>query len=355
MTLSAGINGYVTAPARRDINRAVACWLLSVAGLVIVMMVIGALTRLTGSGLSMVEWKPLTGILPPLNDAQWAAEFARYQASPEFRHVNAWMGVEDFKGIFWLEFIHRIWGRVIGLAFAVPMLFFLIRGGVSLALKARLVGLFMLGGAQGVMGWVMVQSGLVDNPAVSQYRLAAHLMLAMLILACLVWVAQGLLQPRTAPRAHGNATMWGLALLTLITVTIASGAFVAGLDAGLMYNTFPLMDGGLVPGGLWGYDPVWKAGFEDHTTVQWDHRWLAKLTVAAIIGYWLMTRCRGMPGRVQRAALILVGLGTLQAGLGIITLLSMVWIPVAALHQLGGALVLVGAVNLLHQLNVPAR
>ena len=354
MNFSASMNGYVTAPAR-DMHRAIAYWLLSVAGLVIVMMVIGALTRLTGSGLSMVEWKPLTGILPPLNDAQWAAEFARYQASPEFRHVNAWMGVEDFKGIFWLEFIHRLWGRVIGLAFAIPMLFFLIKGGISFGLKAKLVGLFILGGSQGVMGWVMVQSGLVDNPAVSQYRLAAHLMLAMLILACLVWIAQGLLQPRRHVRAHGKATLWGLALLTLITVTITSGAFVAGLDAGLLYNTFPLMDGGLIPDGLWVYDPVWKAGFEDHATVQWDHRWLAKLTVAAIIAYWLMARRWDLPARVQFAALILVGLGCLQAGLGIITLLSVVWLPMAALHQLGGALVLVGAVNLLHQLAVMPR
>ncbi len=147
--------------------------------------------------------------------------------------------------------IPRLWGRVIGLAFAIPMLFFLIKGGISFSLKAKLVRLFVLGGSQGVMGWVMVQSGLVDNPAVSQYRLAAHLMLAMLILACLVWVAQGLLQPRSHVRAHGKATLWGLALFMLITMTITSGAFVAGLDAGLIYNTFPLMDGGLIPDGLW--------------------------------------------------------------------------------------------------------
>ena len=204
------------------------------------------------------------------------------------------------------------------------------------------------------MGWVMVQSGLVDNPAVSQYRLAAHLMLAMLILACLVWVSPKDCCNRAAMSERMAKPLFG-ALLMLITVTITSGAFVAGLDAGLIYNTFPLMDGGLIPDGLWVYDPVWKAGFKDHATVQWDHRWLAKLTVAAIIAYWLMVRRWGLPDRVRFAALILVGLGCLQASLGIVTLLCVVWLPVAALHQLGGALVLVGAVNLLHQLAVIPR
>ncbi|MDH3441694.1 MAG: COX15/CtaA family protein, partial [Gammaproteobacteria bacterium] len=222
-----------------DANRIVARWLLVCCALVFVMVVLGGVTRLTGSGLSMVDWRPVTGILPPLSDAAWQETFEMYQATPEFQKVNSDMDVNDFKGIFWLEYLHRLLGRTIGIVFLLPFLFYAWRGYIRRDEWPKYTAMFVLGGLQGVLGWYMVKSGLVDNPNVSQYRLTAHLVAAFMIYAYMFWVAMSLLYPSTSADRH---PWYGktLALTTLITITVISGGFVAGLKAGKIYNTFPM-------------------------------------------------------------------------------------------------------------------
>lgn len=330
-------------------RRAVAIWLLAVAGMVFAIVVIGGLTRLTESGLSIVSWRPFTGWLPPLGEAAWQEVFSQYQAYPEFQKVNAWMTLADFKGIFWLEFIHRLWGRLIGLVFLLPFLWFLWRGVLDGQLKLKLSGLFVLGGLQGGLGWYMVQSGLVDRPDVSQYRLTAHLALALVIFGLALWMALGLLGGggMRQHRAFGR----GLGLLGLIFLTILSGGLVAGTDAGFAYNTFPLMDGDWLPAGLFAGEPAWLSAFQDPITIQWDHRWLAKLTALAVLAYGAWTAYRGVTPTQARALWLLVGAVALQVSLGVATLLSVVFIPLAAAHQ-AGAVVLLGAmIFTLHRLS----
>ena len=230
-----------------DQNRKVAYWLLAMCALVFAMVVLGGVTRLTGSGLSMTDWRPATGFLPPLNEQAWEEEFERYQQSPEFQKINSHMDVDDFKGIFWLEFLHRLLGRIIGLAFVLPFIYFLVRGYIQVREWPKYTLMFVLGGMQGVLGWYMVKSGLVDNPHVSQYRLTAHLVAAFLIYAYMFWIALTLIYP--APQ-NAEPHPWyrkTLALTILITVTVVSGGFVAGLKAGKIYNTFPKMGEYWVP------------------------------------------------------------------------------------------------------------
>ncbi|WP_412777075.1 COX15/CtaA family protein [Thalassospira lucentensis] len=319
-------------------HKNVAIWLFSCAALVFIMVVIGGLTRLTESGLSIVEWRPFTGIIPPLNDADWAALYAKYSQYPEFQKINAWMSVDDFKNIFWLEFIHRLWGRLIGIVFFIPFVWFLAKRSIDGATKWKLWGLFILGGLQGLMGWYMVMSGLVDRPDVSQYRLTAHFGLALVIFIALLWV--GLNQ--YAPRPVGtNGSKRGWQLLCLIVFTALSGGFVAGLDAGYAFNTFPLMDGQLIPDGLYVFDPTWLAPFEDHMTVQWDHRWLAKLTFVLVLLFWWRAGKWDLTPDQRFASHLVLAAACLQVALGISTLLSVVWLPLGVAHQ-AGAVVLVG-------------
>ncbi|MGE0153938.1 MAG: COX15/CtaA family protein [Reyranellaceae bacterium] len=339
-------------PPRADRARPVAVWLLVVAAMIFAMTIIGALTRLTESGLSIVEWKPITGILPPLGAEAWQEEFAKYRQSPEYRLVNRGMSLEQFQGIFWLEYIHRLWGRLIGIAFAVPMFWFLIKRRVPPGVAPHLWLLLALGGAQGLIGWLMVQSGLVDRPSVSPYRLALHLGLAVAIYGYVVWLALGLLQRRSlAPRPPA-----GIARLFVFYVflVIVSGAFVAGLDAGLVHNTFPDMSGHLFPPG--GYDAALglRNLFENPTVVQFQHRWLAKLAVLLAFFVWLRVRTGQRIGwSSRRAADLMLGMALLQLGLGVSTLLFGVPLAVATLHQ-GGALVLFTlAILLLHRLRSP--
>ena len=266
-------------------HRAIAFWLLAVAARVFAMVVIGGVTRLTHSGLSMVEWQPVTGWLPPSTEAEWSAVFRQYQRFPEFREVNAGMTVAEFKGIFWLEFIHRLWGRLIGVAFAVPFMVFLLKGWVDRRLAPKLVVIFVLGGLQGVLGWYMVKSGLVDRPDVSQYRLTAHLGAALLIYAYMLWVAFGLLAPEPGPTPR-NLSRFAAALAAMVFVTALSGGFVAGLDAGFAYNTFPLMDGELIPEHLFAVTPLYLNFFENVTTVQFTHRLLAITTATLVVVFW---------------------------------------------------------------------
>ena len=335
-------------------HTALAVWLFAVAAMVFLMVIIGGLTRLTGSGLSMVEWRPVTGWLPPMSSAEWEAAFASYRQFPEYQKINAGMTLEEFQGIFWLEYIHRLWGRLIGVVFAVPFLVFLARGWIDRAMMSRLVGLFVLGGLQGALGWYMVKSGLVDHPDVSQYRLAAHFVVALAIYAALVWMAMGLLRSRAAPAAPDAPRRHGYALLTLVLVTATSGAFVAGLDAGYGYNTFPLMDGALLPEGLFAESPWWMSFFEDRTTVQFTHRILALTTLAVALALWLRV-LSSQAGRAAQWAAHATGAAALfQASLGIATLLLVVPLPLAAAHQAGSLVLLTAALWLAFELTPAA-
>ena len=281
-------------------NRAVAIWLLVCCGLVFTMVVLGGFTRLTGSGLSMADWRPLMGWLPPFSDAEWQRIFDLYQQTPEFLKVNSHMDVDAFKSIFWLEFLHRLLGRTIGIVFLVPFLYFFIKGHIRRAEWPKYLLMFILGGMQGVLGWYMVKSGLVDNPHVSQYRLTAHLFAAFLIYAYMFWVAMSLLFPATGNNRHP----WygkSLALTVLTSVTIISGGFVAGLKAGKIYNTFPMMGDYWVPPGTMALEPFWRNFFDNMTTVQFDHRILAITTLIVVIGFWLKARKADLPARSRPA------------------------------------------------------
>jgi len=347
---------------QRSRRRAIAAWLFGICAMVFVMVVLGGLTRLTDSGLSMVDWRPITGWLPPMDAAAWERAFEAYRATPEYQKINRGMSLDEFQGIFWLEFVHRLWGRIIGVAFALPFAVFLLKGWVDRPLGLRLALLFVLGGGQGMLGWWMVKSGLIDRPDVSQYRLMAHLMLALVVMAYGLWTALALwhgagrteqsvtAQSAAAHRVRPLAT----GLLALVFVTAASGALVAGLDAGLTYNTFPLMDGEWLPAGLFEPPPAWRAAFEDVMTVQFDHRVLATATLIGVLTLAVLGRRWGLQGRAARALDWMAVMVVAQASLGIATLLLAVPISLAALHQAGAVVLLMLAVWLRRELADPA-
>lgn len=323
------------------------------AGLVFAMVVLGGVTRLSQAGLSMVEWRPLAGAWPPLDEETWRALFAKYRQFPEYREVHRGMTLEGFKGIFWLEYAHRLLGRALAVAFLLPFLWFLLRRWLSCALAVRLLAIAALGGLQGLLGWYMVESGLVDRPDVSPYRLAAHLGLAVLIYAALLWTALGLL-PRPPAAAASRAWRGALALaLGLIFVTLLSGAFVAGNDAGLAYNTFPAMAGALVPPDLFPLEPLWRNFFEHVPLVQLDHRLLAMLTTAAVALIWLAGFRAPPPRPVRRALHALAASVAGQFALGVATLLTFVPMPLAAAHQAGTMAVFTAGLVALRLLHPP--
>ncbi len=312
--------------------------------MVFAMAVLGAVTRLTESGLSMVEWKPLIGVLPPFSETEWNRVFALYRQTPEFRVYNAAMDLEGFKQIFFWEWLHRLWGHLVGVVFLAPLLWFIARNRVPRALVPQLFGLFVLGGAQGVIGWFMVKSGLVDQPHVSHYRLALHLGTAIVIYGAILWVALGILNP--APLAGRRLQAVGLRrharwALGLVALTILWGAFVAGLRAGFAYNSFPLMAGHWIPPEIATLTPWWLNAFENTAAVQFLHRVLALSTGAVVLALVWRVRAAVLPGHAGLAAGLLGGMVLVQIGLGIATLLSVVAIPLAAAHQ-AGALMLVG-------------
>jgi heme a synthase len=330
-------------------NKQVAYWLLVCCALVFIMVVLGGVTRLTGSGLSMVDWRPLMGWLPPLSDAEWQRVFEMYQQSPEFLKINSHMDVNDFKGIFWLEFLHRLLGRTIGIVFIVPFIYFLVKQTIQLQEWPKYLLMFVLGGMQGVIGWYMVKSGLVDNPHVSQYRLTVHLVAAFLIYGFMFWVAMSVLFPQQDGRRHA----WfgkSIALAALVSVTIISGGFVAGLKAGEIYNTFPLMGSSFIPPGLTALDPVWRNYTENMTTVQFDHRILAVTTFVIIVVFWWRSRNAELPARARPALNALLHTAVLQVILGISALLLSVPTVLAAAHQGVAMLLFTIALYLVHSL-----
>jgi cytochrome c oxidase assembly protein subunit 15 len=319
-------------------NKAIAIWLLVCCAMIFAMVVLGGVTRLTGSGLSMVRWEPVTGIFPPMSEAEWQQEFAHYQASPEYQKINVGMDLTGFKRIYWFEFAHRLLGRAIGVVFLLPFLYFLLRRKIERPLIPRLGFMFVLGGLQGLLGWYMVKSGLVDDPHVSQYRLTAHLAAAIVIYAYMFWVALDLLTVRQRSGPGGRHTLLGpYALVTagLIFLTILSGGFVAGTKAGFAYNTFPLMDGRWIPEGLFALSPLYRNLFENIATVQFDHRLLAILTLIAVTVFWWAATRVPMARRARLAAHLLFAMVLIQVTLGISTLLLHVPVSLAAAHQAG--------------------
>lgn len=318
-------------------HKAVTIWLYGCAFMVFAMMVIGAITRLTESGLSMVEWRPLIGALPPMSEEEWQRVFNLYQASPEFEKKNFWMELDEFKTIFFWEWFHRLWGRTIGLVFALPMMIFWIKGMIPQGYKSKFLFLLALGGAQGLMGWYMVQSGLIDQPAVSHFRLAAHLGLAFVIYGFLLWYAFSL-GTNTRIEANRKFRIHLHSATLFLAITITWGAFTAGLDAGLLYNdSFPLMGGQIVPPDFWLYDNVFANLIKNHSSVQFFHRWLAIFTVLYMLSVWAHGLFKGY---ATTALNLLALMAFLQMGLGIATILSGVNITIAALHQAGAAILL---------------
>jgi heme a synthase len=342
-----------TAPAS-DGRRAVAAWLLACCVLVFAIIVVGGVTRLTHSGLSITEWQPIVGTLPPLSEADWRVAFEKYRATPEYRDVNRGMSLEAFKGIFWWEYVHRLLGRLIGVAFLVPFLWFLVRRRIPRGYGWPLAGLFVLGGLQGAMGWYMVRSGLVDDPRVSQFRLTAHLGLAFVILGAMLWTALSLLDPRRARLGHPDARSarrWAFGILLLVFAMVLTGGFVAGIRAGFAYNTFPLMNGHWLPPELFMLEPAWRNFFWNMATVQFDHRvgaWLLAFLVPVL--WWKLRRAPQVPASAEKAGNALVAMMALQIGLGIATLLLVVPLPLAALHQAGAVIVFALAVRVAHAL-----
>jgi cytochrome c oxidase assembly protein subunit 15 len=335
--------------ARLRDDRAVALWLFAVAAMIFAMVVIGGITRLTESGLSITEWKPISGVLPPMDEASWQREFDLYKQVPEFQKLRPDMTLAEFRGIFWWEYVHRLWGRLIGLAFALPGLWLFLRGRIRPELRARLLMIFLLGGLQGALGWFMVKSGLSQRTDVSQYRLVAHLLTALAIYGYILWNALGLMRPvvRILPAA-ASMRRHVLLLLLLVIGMLTTGGFTAGLDGGKIYNTFPLMGGTFIPGDLLALDPLWRNPFENPTTAQFIHRWLAMIVACTALALWL--RRERLPADA-RAPVDLVGaMIAIQVMLGISTLLLVVPIPLAAFHQAGAVMVLTLTLWALHSL-----
>ncbi len=338
---------------------AIARWLAACCVLVFAMVVVGGVTRLTHSGLSITEWQPIVGTVPPLDDAQWQAAFAKYQETPEYRQVNRGMSLAQFKGIFWWEYFHRLLGRAIGFVFLVPYLWFLARRRIPAGYALPLASIFALGGLQGAMGWYMVQSGLVDDPRVSHFRLAAHLGLGFLIFGAMLWVALSLAAPARAlpatPRARSVRRL-ALATAAIVFVQALAGGLVAGLRAGFAYNTFPLMNGNVVPPEILLLDPAWKNFFWNMATVQFDHRAIAWL-LAFLVPYlaWRVMTTPGLPARAPGAAKLLLAMLVAQWALGVATLLLTVPLALAALHQAGAVLLFAAALNLAHALSRAAH
>ncbi|MEO9874333.1 MAG: COX15/CtaA family protein [Anderseniella sp.] len=317
-------------------------WLVFVAAMVFAMVIVGGATRLTDSGLSITEWKPLLGAIPPLSEAHWLEALEKYRQIPEYQLINKGMSLDEFKFIYWWEWGHRFLGRAIGVAFFVPFVLFWLTGRLHKSQVPRLLVLFVLGGLQGALGWYMVMSGLVERTDVSQYRLSAHLTLATVIFAAIVWTALGIGRDKRRPASTVNLGLSALALTALIIAQTALGGFVAGLDAGLSHNTWPLMDGRFVPSGLMAMEPAWRNFFENVLTVQFQHRIMAYVIAVLALVHAARAMSEQHPPAVRMSALAILLTVLAQIGFGIWTLLAHVPITLGLIHQ-GGALVVLAA------------
>ena len=327
---------------RLNDDRLISRWLLVCLLLVFAMVILGGVTRLTGSGLSMVKWHPIHGVIPPISQQEWLEEFSHYQKSPEFLKINRDMDLASFKSIFWFEYSHRMLGRLIGLVFLVPFLVFWFRKQIKPGLTPRLITMFLLGGLQGLLGWYMVKSGLVNNPHVSQYRLTAHLMSAILIYGFILWTVLDLVDQKDYKRlATSEAKSWrtGSVVLTgLLLLTIISGGFVAGLKAGMIFNTFPLMGGQFVPAGIGALNPWYLNLFENAVTVQFNHRVLTMICGLALLVWYIAGRSVFNSTAICRSFKLLGMMVIIQIALGISTLLLQVPVWLGAAHQAGALL-----------------
>jgi len=325
-------------------------WLYTGAFLVFCMVIIGGITRLTHSGLSMVEWKLIMGTIPPMSDADWQETFSKYQAFPEYQQINSEFTLEDFKGIFWWEYIHRMLGRFIGLVFIIPFLYFIRKKWLEPPLTKQLVIMFLLGGFQGFLGWFMVASGLVENPHVSHYRLAAHLITATILLGYILWVAFGLNRPNLVEALPGKINKVAKLLLGLVLLQVVYGAFVAGLKAGFIFNTFPKMGEEWFPTAITTLEPLWANFTEGLAGVQFVHRYLA-LIVAGTVGWlWFLCSKLKLNEDQRRGLLFIITMVLFQITLGVVTLVFGVPVGLAVMHQVGAMFLFVSVVYFLNRL-----
>ena len=328
-------------------DRSIIIWLLIVCVMVFTMVMIGGITRLTDSGLSMVDWKPLMGAVPPIGEVEWLKAFSDYQNYPEYQKINSDMTLSEFKSIFFWEYFHRLFGRLIGMAFFFPYVYFLVRKRLDKKLNKKLIVAFILGGMQGLMGWYMVKSGLVDRPDVSHFRLAAHLGLAFLIIGYIFWIIFSLVKKELKLDSHPRTFKLLVIFLVLLSLQIIYGAFVAGLDAGLSYNTFPKMGSQWIADSALVGSSFFNIIFENNTMIQFIHRTLGWVLFIYSIG--LLINSRNISNFIQKRSLILiVSMVFVQFLLGISTLIMLVPISLAVAHQLGACLLLVLTLNALH-------
>ena len=338
-------------------DKYIAYWLIVCAATIFAMILLGGITRLTHSGLSMVEWKPVTGVIPPLTDNAWQLEFEKYKAYPEYQKINVDMILPEFKAIYYFEYAHRVLGRFIGILFLLPFLFFYLTKRVTKSLTPKLITIFILGGLQGLLGWYMVKSGLINEPQVSQYRLTAHLGAAVIIYAYIIWVVYGLLLPSQSQYSDKNRKLYftSLGLTVLVITMILSGGFVAGTRAGFAYNTFPLMAGKIIPEGLFILQPWWSNFFDNIVTVQFNHRLLAYVIAifATFLGLKLL---RSKPENLPRIAIhTLFAMLIIQITLGVATLIYSVPVILGAAHQSGAILLFTIALFISHRLKIEIK
>ena len=335
-----------------EVQKPVVAWLTLVGLMVFCMIIVGGATRLTHSGLSIVEWEPLVGTIPPLDQDDWDEVFDEYKTSPEYQQVNFGMSLDEFKVIFWWEYFHRLLGRLIGLVFFIPLLYFAIRRKINGSLAKRLLGIFVLGGLQGGMGWYMVASGLVDDPRVSQYRLTAHLGIAFLIFGAIVWTALSVMHPSKTNMSQPVRRMFrfAVAINVIIFLMVVSGGFVAGIRAGLAYNTWPLMGNSFVPPDIFILTPGWRNFFENMATVQFDHRIIAYVLAVLVPIFWFKVRRRDVSRQTVIATNTLLVLVFTQIVVGISTLLHHVPVTLGVAHQGIGSLVFVTSLWVTHSL-----
>ena len=337
-------------------KKSVRYWLWTGAGLIFLMLIIGGITRLTGSGLSMTDWNLVMGAIPPMDHSSWVKAFARYKQFPEYQQLNVGMTLNEFKSIFFWEYLHRLLGRLIGIVFFVPLIWFWWRGYFDQSLKKKMSVLMGLGVLQGAMGWIMVRSGLVDNPHVSHYRLAMHLTLAFLLLGCCIWFALDLREENTVKRSSDKLQLkrWLWAIAALFFVQITWGAFVAGLHAGKIYNTFPLMNSHWTPAHAWALKPVILNFLANPGTVQWVHRIVGTLLTLMVILLWIKIQMTDIESQIRKRGLALLIIVLFQYAIGVFTLLNHVPIALGVIHQAGAMLFWIGWLflfNPLHRMN----